>query len=299
MSAISRPYATNGDTCVSFGATSEKSWTPPSDDELSWFRSVQKCFAVPQPLKYTLEIDALVFGLTYALESLEFPLYALRSRVVNGRVYLAAVPSATAESNLPQRLKNIHAQSVRFTRNIGRAWERQLKSEVDLYNRRFDEASTFAGPAELAEKLRLLKRDRGNQWFTVIRGVIAPTVLVQHHVDEFGQDICDLGKELTRQALELVAVQGKALIFSVMTRAGECLVGTDVIDRADDVYYLEWKEVIALLKEHQNRRALVTERRVQAARDVELPAPENLGPALASGAPRMYLISEILELLDS
>ena len=284
---------------MSLGATSEKSWTPPSDDELSWFQAVQKCFAAPQPLQFTLEIDALVFGLTYALESLEFPLYALRSRLFNGRVYLAAVPSAMAESNLPRRLKNIHAQSVRFTRNIGRAWERQLKPEVDLYNRRFDEAATFNGSAELAEKLRSLKRDRGNQWFTVIRGVVAPTVLVQHHVDEFGQDIADLGRELTRQALEVVAVQGKALMYSALTRAGECLVGADVIDKADDVYYLEWKEVIALLKEHQNRRALVAERRFQAAREAESPAPENLGPSLAPGASRMYLISEILELLDS
>jgi len=104
---------------------------------------------------------------------------------------------------------------------------------------------------------------------------------------------------LTRQALELVAVQGNALIDSALTRAGECLVGADVIDRADDVYYLEWKEVIALLKEHQNRRALIDERRVQAARDAKAPAPENLGPALVPGAPRMYLIREILEVLDS
>jgi hypothetical protein len=272
---------------------------PASTDELSWFRAVQKCFAAPPPLQYTLEIDALVFGLTYALESLEFPLYALRSRLCNGRVYLAAVPSAMADGNLPQRLKNIHAQSTRFTRNIGRTWEQQLKPEVDLYNRRFDEVATFAGPAELAEKLRPLKRDRGNQWFTVIRGVVVPTVLVQQHIDEFGQDTFELAKELTRQALELVAVQGKALIHSALTRAGECLVKANVIDSVADVYYLEWKEVIASLNEHQNRRARVVERRLQAARDAESPAPENLGPALAPGASRMYLIREILELLDS
>jgi hypothetical protein len=204
-----------------------------------------------------------------------------------------------AESNLPRRLKNIHAQSVRFTRNIGGAWEQRLKPEVDLYNRRFGEAAIFAGPAELAEKLRPLKRDRGNQWFTVIRGVVAPTVLVQQHINEFGQDISDLGTELTRQALELVAVKGKTLLDSTLTRAGECLVGADAIDRADDVRYLEWKEVIASLKEPQNRRALVAERRLQAARDAKAPAPENWGPALAPGAPRMYLIHEILQVLEA
>jgi hypothetical protein len=170
---------------------------------------------------------------------------------------------------------------------------------VDLYNRRFEEAATLAGAAELAEKLRPLRRDRGNQWFTVIRGVIAPAVLVQHHVNEFGQDIADLGRELTRQGLELVAVQGKALLCSALTRAGECLVGADVIDRAEDVYHLEWKEMIASLEEPQNRRELIAARLAQAARDARAPAPENLGPVLMADAPRMYLIGEILDLLDS
>jgi hypothetical protein len=289
----------DGEVCVSFSATSETSWTPLPDEELTWFRAAQKCFAAPQPLNYTAEIHALVFGLTYALESLEFPLYALRSRLFNGRVYLAAVPSVMAESNLPQRLKNIHAQSVRFTRNIGRAWERQLKPEVDLYNRRFEEAATLAGAAKLAEKLWPLRRDRGNQWFTLIRGVIAPSVLVQLHVDEVGQDIADLGRDLTRQALELVAVQGKALLCSALTRAGKCLVGADVIDKAEDVYYLEWKEVIASLEEPQNRRELIAARLAQAARDAGAPAPEDLGPVLTADAPRMYLIREILDRLDS
>ena len=284
---------------MSFGATSETSWTALPDEELTWFRATQKCFAAAQPLKYTVEIHALVFGLTYALESLEFPLYALRSRLLSGRIYLAAVPSAMAESNLPQRLKNMHAQSVRFTRNIERAWERQLKPEVELYNRRFEEAASLAGAAELADKLRTLRRDRGNQWFTVIRGVIAPAVLVQHHVSEFGQDIADLRKELTRQALEVVAVQGKALLCSALARAGECLAGTDVIARAEDVYYLECKEVIALLKEPQDRRELIAGRLAQAARDAQAPAPENLGPVLMPDAPRMYLIRDILDLLDS
>lgn len=284
---------------MSFGATSHKPWTLPSDDQLSWFLATHKCFAEPRPLQYTLEIDALVFGLTYALESLEFPLYALRSRLVNGHVYLAAVPSAMAESNLQQRLKNIHAQSVRFTRNIGSAWERQLKAEVDLYNRRFDEVSALASPVELAEKIRPLKRDRGNQWFTVIRGVVAPTVLVQHHRYEFGQNIAELGKELTRQALDRVAVRGKALIFLAVMRAGECLVEADAVDQADDIFYLEWKELIALLKLPQNRRALIAERRAEAARNAELRVPDHLGPALEPGASRMYLISEVLELLDS
>jgi hypothetical protein len=284
---------------VSLGATSERSWTPPGDEELSWFRADQKIFAVPCPLDYTLEIHALVFGLTFALESLEFPLYALRSRLVNGRVYLAAVPSAMAESNLPQRLKNIHAQSFRFTGNIERVWERQLKPEIELYNRRFEEIANFAGPAsELAEQLRKLRRDRGNQWFTTIRGVVAPTVLLQRNAGEFGAEIGMLAEDLTRQALGLVADRGKTLIRSAAARIGERLVASHAIDRADDVFWLEWTEILELLQSRQDRRALVVERQAQAARDADSPSPAILGPSLPPDAPRMYLIGEILKLLD-
>ncbi len=284
---------------MSLGATSEKSWTPPGDEELSWFRADQKTFAAPCPLDYTFEIHALVFGLTFALESLEFPLYALRSRLVNGRIYLAAVPSAMAESNLPQRLKNIHAQSFRFTGNIERAWERQLKPEIELYNRRFEEIANFAGPAsKLAEQLRKLRRDRANQWFTTIRGVVAPTVLLQRNAGEFRTEIGMLAEDLTRQALGLVADRGKTLIRSAAARIGECLIAADVINKADDVFWLEWTEILELLQSRQDRRALVVEREAQAVRDADSPSPAILGPSLPPDAPRMYLIGEILKLLD-
>jgi hypothetical protein len=287
------------DLLVSFEATSEKSWTPPTDDQLSWFRADQKLFAAPRPLDYTLEIHALVFGLTYALESIEFPLYALRSRVLNGRVYLAAVPSAVAEGNLPQRLKNIHDQSLRFTRNIERAWDRQLKPEVELYNRRFEEIANFAGPSsELAERLRKLRRERGNQWFTAIRGVVAPTVLLQQRVGEVGREIGVLAEDLTRQALDLVADRGKGLIRLALNRVGERLVKAEVIDKAEDIFWIEWMEICELLQSSKDQRARVEESKNQAARDAEAPAPAILGPSLPPDAPRMYLLSEILKLLD-
>jgi hypothetical protein len=287
------------DLLVSFEATSEKSWTPPTDDQLSWFRADQKLFAAPRPLDYTLEIHALVFGLTYALESIEFPLYALRSRVLNGRVYLAAVPSAVAEGNLPQRLKNIHDQSLRFTRNIERAWDRQLKPEVELYNRRFEEIANFAGPSsELAERLRKLRRERGNQWFTAIRGVVAPTVLLQQRVGEVGREIGVLAEDLTRQALDLVADRGKGLIRLALNRVGERLVKAEVIDKAEDIFWIEWMEICELLQSSKDQRARVAERENQAARDADAPAPAILGPSLPPDAPRMYLLSEILKLLD-
>ena len=284
---------------MSLGATSEKPWTPPSDEELSWFRADQKMFAQPCSLKYSLEIHALIFGLTCALESLEFPLFALRSRLVIGRVYLAAVPSAMAERNLPQRLKNIHAQSLRFTRNIERAWERQLKPEIELYNRRFEEIANFAGPATaLVEKLRKLRRERGNQWFTAIRGVVVPTVLLQRNASEFGTEIGLLAENLAQQALEEVADRGKTLIRLAAVRIGERLLGANVIDKSEEVFWLEWMEILELLQSPKDRRPLVAERQAQAARDADSASPAILGPSLPLNAPMMYLIGEIFKLLD-
>ena len=93
-----------------------------------------------------MEVYALVFGLTYALESLEFPLYALLSRLHNGRLYLAVAPSAMAERDLSHRMQSIRDQSFRFTRNVYDAWERQIKPEVEGYNRWFEETASFRGP---------------------------------------------------------------------------------------------------------------------------------------------------------
>jgi hypothetical protein len=284
---------------VSFGATSEKTWTPLTDDQLSWFRADQKLFAAPRPLDYTLEIHAVIFGLTYALESIEFPLYALRSRMLSGRVYLAAVPSAVAEGNLPQRLNNIHDQSLRFTRNIERAWDRQLKPEIELYNRRFEEAANFGGSAhELSRIIHKLRRDRGNQWFTVIRGVVAPTVLLRQRAGEVGHEIGALAGDLTGQALDLVADRGKGLIDLALNRVGERLVKATVIEKAEDVFWLEWMEICELLQTPKDQRARVAERKNQAARDTDAPAPAIIGPSLPPDAPRMYLLGEILQLLD-
>ncbi len=284
---------------MSLEATSEKPWAPPPDEELSWFRADQKLFATPRPLDCTLEIHALVFGLTYALESNEFPLHALRSRLLHGRIYLAAVPSAMAERDLGQRLKNIHDQSIRFTRNIQRAWEQQIKPAVKKHNQWFEEIANFAGSSsELAWQVRKLRRERGNQWFTMIRGIVAPAALLQANVHEFGPEVAGLAVSLTRQGLERVADRGRALATWALTRVGERLVEANVIDKADDVFWLEWQEVRELLQTGQDRRVLLAGRKAEAARLSQLEAPETLGPKLPPDAPRMYLIHEILELLD-
>jgi hypothetical protein len=284
---------------VSLGAVSETPWAPLPDDRLSWFRVDGQLFYLPRPLDYTLEIHALVFGLTYALESIEFPLHALRSRLVNGRVYLAAVPSAVAEADLAQRLKNIHAQSVRFTRNIEGAWERQIQPEVERYNRRFAELGGFTGPApELAQRLRQLRRERGNQWFAAIRGVIAPTVLLEQNLSEFGVAVVETAKRLGGAALALVAEQGGELITTALTRIGQRLTDAGVIARAEDIFWLEWQEVTGLLLVAADRCALVAERKRHSGLDFNVTMPDSVGPDLPAGAPRMYLLADILRMLD-
>jgi len=284
---------------VSREAVSRIPWAPLPDGQLSWFRADQSIFATPRPLDYTLEIHALVFGLTYALESIEFPLYALRSRLVHGRVYLAAVPSAIAEGDLAQRLKNIHDQSVRFTRNIQQAWQRQIKPEVETYNRWFDEVASFTGPSTgLAGKIRKLRRARGNQWFTAIRGVVAPAVLLRQNAGELDSDIGVLAEHLVRSALAMVRERGKALVNLALAGAGERLAQVGVIENCADVFWLEWGEVCDLLQSLADRRGIVAQRKLESEWDAAEGAAASLGPRLPPDAPRMYLIPEILRLLD-
>jgi hypothetical protein len=281
-------------------ATGHTSWAPLPDEELTWFLADSKLFALPRPLEYTLEVHAIVFGLTYALESLEFPLYALRSRLLNGRVYLAAVPSASAERDLPRRIQHIHDQSIRFTGNIQGAWNRQIKPEIELYNRWLAETASFNGSArEFGERLCQLRRQRGNQWFTAIRGVVAPTALLRRDVTgAAASGVADLAEDLTRQALESVAGQGGKLLRALLKRVGERFSRENVIEAGDDVFWLEWTEVRGLLQAAGDRRALVAERKAEAARSASLPAPASIGPSLPRDASRMVLVPEVLELLS-
>ena len=284
---------------MSMGAVSTLPWAPLADEQLSWVRVDGRLFYLPRPLDYTLEVHALVFGLTYALESIEFPLYALRSRLVNGRVYLAAVPSAVAEANLAQRLKNIHAQSLRFTGNIESAWQRQIKPALERYNRRFAELASFTGaPVELAQRLRQLRRERGNQWFTAIRGVIAPTALLQQDVAEFSPAVVETAQRLSASVMTLVAEQGGELSAAALLNIGQRLTDAGVIARAEDVFWLDWQEAVALLTNGENCSAVVAERKRGRGLDYSVTMPDGIGPELAADAPRMYLLTDILRLLD-
>ena len=284
---------------MSFSAISSEPWQPLADDQLSWFRAEQKLFLQPRPLEYSLEIYAVVFGLTYALESVEFPLYAVRSRLINGRVYLAAVPSAMAEGNLSQRLANIHDQSLRYTRNVQRAWEQQIKPEVERYNRWFEELQYFTGASvELAELVRQLRRARANQWFAVIRGVLVPRLLLEQNVAQLNAETAASAGKISKEAMALTGRRGGELITTALIKAGERLAQADAIAKAEDVFWLEWSELRDLLRCNENRRELIGQRQRAASTDSNVAAVDSLGPPLAADAPRMYLLREVLQLLD-
>ncbi len=272
-------------------------WSPPKDEELTWFRE-GKLFPTPRPLEYTLEVYALVFGLTYALESLEFPLYALRSRLHNGRLYLAVVPSAMAERNLSHRMQSIRDQSFRFTRNVYGAWQRQIKPEVEGYNRWFEETASFRGPvSEFAERFCKLRRVRGNQWYAVIRGVVAPTAMLHEGLVASPSDAVVKAETALGEALEVVKARGSTLVYQVLGDVGKRLASNGSIEKAEDIFWLEWRELEKDLEGGNDRVALVAARKAENENLLREETPGQIGPELPLTAPRMYLVREVLDLL--
>src|SRR5207302_8299748 len=111
-------------------------WAPPADVTLTWFRPGGMLPDRPRPLEFTLGIQAFTYGLAHALESLNFPLYDVRPRLIDGQLYLAAVPSAMAESDLERRMRRMRDATLRFSRNIRPPWEHAIRREVEEYNER-------------------------------------------------------------------------------------------------------------------------------------------------------------------
>ncbi|NIO07021.1 MAG: hypothetical protein GTO40_03130, partial [Deltaproteobacteria bacterium] len=133
-------------------------WSPPTDDELHWFPATGNFPLTPKPLEYTVEVDALFFGLTRALESLEFPMTEVRPRLMDGRLYIAVAPSADAEKNIPRRLRSIRDLSLRYTRDIRGFWQQQVKPKIEDYNRWMTQFVKESGSsAVLAEQVRQLR----------------------------------------------------------------------------------------------------------------------------------------------
>ena len=282
-------------------------WIPAADEELTWFRPPGAFPEMPGRLEYTLEVHARAFGLTRALSSLNFPLYELRTRLAEGNLQLAVVPSGMAERDMDAQFRRLADASVRFTQNIRRPWETATRShavreEVVSYNDWMSQAVPADGsPADLADGMRRLRRVRGLQWYTAARAVFGPAAVLQRRIDDLeGGDAAEI-ERLTAQvadsrgviddARELLA-QGGGLADAAAGRAGAKLAELGSLDAADDVRWLELEEVREALRSSASMQATVDQRKAA-------PAPSGAGDTGPEppDAPELYLVPEVLALI--
>ena len=286
-------------------------WSPPRDDELTWFPAKGKLPLTPSPLEFTVEVDALFFGLTRALESLEFPLTEVRPRLVDGRLYIAVAPSADAEKDMGRRLQRVVDLSLRYTRDIQGSWHQQVQPKIEDYNRWMAEfVCESRSPKELAESVRQLRWVRGNQWFNIFRPLVAPTALMQHWASEAGKNKRSDSKEYssavtaatvaataTREAIGAVE-HGKILLLSALQKVGDHFVQHGSLSESKDIFWLQWMEVRNTLEHGGDVKAIAVKRKSEASQNSQASPSATLGPHLPDDAPRMYLIREILALLS-
>ncbi len=79
---------------------------------------------------------------------------------------------------------------------------------------------------------------------------------------------------------------------------GTRLTDAGSINDPEDIFWLEWMEVRDALQNSGDRRALVAKRKEEASRLGRSEAPLTIGPTLPPDAPRIYLVPEILRLLN-
>ena len=282
-------------------ASTENRWAPPTDDGLTWLRPAAFLPEAPGPLEHTLEVHARAFGLTRALQSLNFPVFEFRTRLVDGALYYAPVPSALAERDLDGQWRRLRDASLRFMRSIPRGWERAISPEVDGYNRWIEEmAAPALGAGELAEAVLQLRRVRGNQWYTAVRGVFGPSALFEHCLGQGEVPAEDAPgvRAVVEAAREAVGVRGGGLVTAALERVGTHMAAAGSIESAADVHWLEWDEVRSAIEGRTDCRGVVEERRRASAAPAGRgePAPF-IGPELPADAPRMYLVRETMALI--
>ena len=281
-------------------APTQSRWAPPTDDRLTWFRPAAFFAEAPGPLEHTLEVHARAFGLTRALQSLNFPVFEFRTQLVDGRLYYAPVPSALAERDLEGQWRRLRDASLRFMRSIPRGWERAIQPEVDGYNRWLEE---MAGPAvtaeQMAERVLQLRRVRGNQWYTAVRGVFGPAALFEHRLaqGEVPEEDAPGVRVAVQAAYDAVAVRGGELMTAALERVGAHLVSAGSIDGPADLAWLEWDDVRDAVEGGTDCRGAVAEHKRASATPAgpDAPAPF-IGPELPDDAPRMFLIRETMAL---
>ncbi len=281
-------------------ATTQNRWAPPTDDRLTWFRPAAFFAEAPGPLEHTLEVHARAFGLTRALQSLNFPVFEFRTQLVNGALYYAPVPSALAERDLDGQWRRLRDASLRFMRSIPRGWERLIQPEVDGYNQWIEE---MAGPAvtaeQMAEQVLQLRRVRGNQWYTAVRGVFGPGALFEHRLalGEVPEKDAPEVNAVVQAARDAVAGRGGELMTAALERIGAYMVSAGSIDAPADLHWLEWGDVRDAIEQGTDCRGAVAEgKRASAAPADRGTLAPFIGPDLPADAPRMFLVRETMAL---
>ncbi len=276
-------------------ATPATSWRPPADAELTWFKAGGQLPRWPKPLEFSLPIQAFSFGISRALESIYLPLYEVRTRLIDGELYLASVPSALAELDLDAQFGRMRDSGLRFTRGVRASWERAIRREVETYNDRLAAfAPEEASDREVAADLMPLRRARANQWFAATRAVFAPTVMLEHGI---GETPVAEAQEVSREALEAIRGRGARLLDEGIKRVGRRLAHAGRIEASDDIRWLDLSEVRDALDRGDDYRPVVTQRKAEEAKGPRIPGPELVGPPLPPDSPRMYLVREILSLI--
>lgn len=288
-------------------AAEERPWTPAADDELSWFRPGGMFPVRPRPLDFTLETYARTFGLTHALVSLNFPLYEVRARLVEGELYLASVPSGHWERDPETKTRLLWDSSLRYTRNIRAPWEHDGRQEVEGYNAWLAEAADAASsPVAAAERLWRARRVRGTQWYAMLRGVAGPLAMLRRRLAELPEDSPDRptltagvedGGAVLRDGLALVRDQGGAFLNDLVHGTAQRLVAAGALADVEGIQWLEWQEVRRALVEADDWPALVARRKATWEAGSRGPIPDTIGPTLPPGDPRSYLLRSVLDSL--
>jgi hypothetical protein len=283
----------------------DRPWAPATDDELLWFRPGSIFPARPRPLDFTLEIYALCSGLSRALVSLNYPLYQIRPRLIDGELYVASVPSGIAEREPETKLGLLRDASLRFTRNIRGPWEREVRHEVGGYTAWMAEPLPDS-PRDLAERFRELRRVRVMQWFAMDRSVVGSFALLRQNLRDLPADSPDRekmaaavedGEAVLHDALALVRDQGRAQLDALVEGTAKRLVEIKALAATDNIHWLEWLEVRQALTEPGDWQARAAARKAPAQQPTATPGPDEIAPPREPGALHMHLVRDVLALL--
>ncbi|HEY3115169.1 MAG TPA: hypothetical protein VGK54_00350 [Chloroflexota bacterium] len=286
-------------------AVIQRPWAPAPDDALWWFRPGGIFPARPRPLDFTLELFAETSGLTRGLILLNFPLYQIRPRLIDGELYVASVPSGIAERDPQSKLGLMRDSSLRYTRNPRGPWEQTIRQKVEGWNSWMAEALPDSS-AELAERLRELRKVREMQWFLTDRGAVGTVALLRKRLQELPAESEDRAKiaaaveegtGVLHEAMALVRDQGGAHLKAFVEGTAKRLVEMDVLDAIDDVYWLGWREVRQALTETGDWKARAAEKKAATLALRDRPVSEEIGPRPAPDALHMHLVREVLALL--